>query len=44
MNIEPVATLLLGWLVLGQMLNQMQMIGGAIVVSGIVLLTYRRHA
>jgi drug/metabolite transporter (DMT)-like permease len=44
MNIEPVATLLLGWLILGQMLNQTQIIGGAIVVSGIVLLTYRRHA
>lgn len=43
MNIEPVATLLLGWLILGQMLNQTQIIGGAIVVGGIVLLTYRKH-
>ncbi|NQD96307.1 DMT family transporter, partial [Pseudomonas sp. CrR25] len=42
MNIEPVATLLLGWLILGQTLSPMQMVGGGIVVGGIVLLTYRR--
>ncbi|MEX6503545.1 EamA family transporter [Pseudomonas zhanjiangensis] len=44
MNIEPVATLLLGWLILGQTLSQLQLLGGAIVVAGIVLLAYRRHA
>jgi drug/metabolite transporter (DMT)-like permease len=43
MNIEPVATLLLGWLILGQTLSQMQMGGGMIVVGGIVLLTYRKQ-
>jgi drug/metabolite transporter (DMT)-like permease len=43
MNIEPVATLLLGWLILGQTLSQMQIGGGMIVVSGIVLLTYRKQ-
>lgn len=43
MNIEPVATLLLGWLVLGQMLSPIQLVGGAVVVLGIVLLTYRRE-
>ncbi|WP_370695178.1 DMT family transporter [Pseudomonas sp. FP1154] len=42
MNIEPLATLLIGWLVLDQMLNPGQVIGGAIVVTGIVLLTYRK--
>lgn len=42
MNIEPLATLLLGWLVLDQMLGAGQIIGGVIVVSAIVLLTYRK--
>lgn len=43
MNVEPVATLLLGWLILGQALSHLQLFGGAIVVAGIVLLTYRKH-
>jgi drug/metabolite transporter (DMT)-like permease len=43
MNIEPLATLLMGWLVLDQMLGAGQILGGAVVVSGIVLLTWRRH-
>ncbi|MCG6577402.1 DMT family transporter [Pseudomonas sp. AF32] len=42
MNIEPLATLLIGWLVLDQMLNPGQVLGGVIVVTGIVLLTYRK--
>ncbi|MCI0993938.1 EamA family transporter [Pseudomonas corrugata] len=42
MNIEPLATLLIGWLVLDQMLSPGQILGGAIVVAGIVLLTYRK--
>lgn len=42
MNIEPLATLLIGWLVLDQMLNPGQILGGAIVVIGIVLLTWRK--
>ena len=42
MNIEPLATLLIGWLVLDQMLNPGQVFGGVIVVTGIVLLTYRK--
>lgn len=41
LNIEPVATLLLGWLVLGQTLGGMQLAGGAVVLLGIVLLAYR---
>lgn len=44
MNIEPVAGLVLGWLILEQLLSGMQIFGGLIVVSGIVLLTYKRHA
>ncbi|MGR2740562.1 EamA family transporter [Billgrantia sp. Q4P2] len=39
MNVEPVASLLLGYLVLGQMLSGMQLIGGAIVLGGIVVLS-----
>ncbi|MNI66634.1 EamA-like transporter family protein [compost metagenome] len=42
MNIEPLATLLMGWVVLDQMLSAGQVIGGAIVVTGIVLLTWRK--
>ena len=42
MNMEPLATLVMGWLILGQMLSAIQMVGGAVVVAGIVLLTYRR--
>ncbi|MBS7726321.1 DMT family transporter [Pseudomonas lalucatii] len=44
MNMEPVATLLLGWLILGQTLSPMQIGGAAIVVGGIVLLSYRKQA
>ena len=42
MNIEPLATLLMGWVVLDQMLSAGQVLGGVIVVTGIVLLTYRK--
>lgn len=42
MNVEPVATLLFGWVVLGQMISPIQMVGGLIVVSGIVILTLRK--
>jgi drug/metabolite transporter (DMT)-like permease len=42
MNIEPLATLLMGWIVLDQMLSTGQIFGGVIVVMGIVLLTYRK--
>ncbi|MNP50653.1 EamA-like transporter family protein [compost metagenome] len=44
MNIEPLATLLMGWVVLDQMLSAGQVLGGVIVVTGIVLLTYRKAA
>lgn len=43
MNIEPVATLLFGWVLLDQMLTQTQMIGGMIVIASIVLLTYKKQ-
>ncbi|QXI09093.1 EamA family transporter [Pseudomonas zeae] len=42
MNIEPLATLLMGWIVLDQMLSRGQILGGVIVVTGIVLLNYRK--
>jgi drug/metabolite transporter (DMT)-like permease len=44
MNIEPLATLLMGWLVLDQMLAAGQITGGVIVIFGIVMLTYRKTA
>ncbi|MCQ4258838.1 EamA family transporter [Stutzerimonas stutzeri] len=43
MNAEPVAGMLLGWLVLGQLLAPLQILGGLIVVGGIVLLAYRKN-
>lgn len=39
MNFEPVASLLLGYIVLGQMLSPSQLVGGAVVVGGIVVLS-----
>ncbi|GAB7532637.1 DMT family transporter [Pseudomonas sp. 3A(2025)] len=42
MNIEPIATLILGWALLNQSLSAMQLLGGAVVVGAIVLLTYRK--
>lgn len=44
MNVEPIASLLLGWLILDQLLSGMQVVGGLIVVGGIVLLTSRKPA
>ena len=42
MNMEPVAGMLLGWLILGEVLGAMQVVGGLTVVGGVVLLAYRR--
>lgn len=42
MNIEPVASLSLGWIILGQQLNTIQLIGGAVVVGGIIALSYAK--
>ncbi|VXC14312.1 EamA/RhaT family transporter (fragment) [Pseudomonas sp. 8AS] len=43
MNIEPVAGLLFGWLILDQQLGPLQLAGAAIVVAAIVMLAYRRE-
>ena len=43
MNIEPVASLLFGWLLLDQVFGGIQLVGGAIVLSGIVLLAYSKR-
>lgn len=40
MNIEPVASLLLGWAILDQIFNSWQLFGGTIVLGGIVVLAY----
>uniref|UniRef100_UPI003558041E EamA family transporter n=2 Tax=Pseudomonadota TaxID=1224 RepID=UPI003558041E len=42
MNVEPIATLLLGWTLLDQALGTLQVLGAAVVVCAIVLLTYRK--
>lgn len=44
MNVEPVASLLFGWLILDQVLSNGQVIGGLIVVAGIVMLALQRMA
>lgn len=44
MNMEPIATLLFGWVILGQMISPIQMVGGLVVISGIVILTLRKSA
>lgn len=43
MNFEPVAALGLGWLVLGQTVAPIQLLGGAIVLAAIVFLTTGRR-
>lgn len=42
MNIEPVASLILGWLILDQVFNGRQLLGGAIVLACIVALAYSK--
>ncbi|PWV83215.1 EamA family transporter [Halomonas sp. A11-A] len=44
MNMEPVAALVLGYLVLGQALTPVQLLGGGIVVAGVVALGLSRRA
>jgi drug/metabolite transporter (DMT)-like permease len=43
LNVEPVAGLLFGWLILDQQLSALQLVGGGMVIAGIVLLAYRRQ-
>ncbi|MDR5873308.1 DMT family transporter [Halomonas sp. CUBES01] len=43
MNIEPVASLVIGYFVLGQMLTPSQLLGGAVVVGGIVVLSLSKQ-
>ena len=42
MNVEPVAALLLGWLVLGQLVGYLQIVGASMVLGGILLLAQTR--
>lgn len=42
MNMEPVAALLLGWIVLDQQLRWFEMLGVGIVLTGVVLLVNRK--
>lgn len=42
LNIEPVASLFLAWIILGQSLSPIQIVGGAIVVSCIIVFAYTK--
>lgn len=42
LNIEPVASLFLAWIILGQALSPIQVIGGVIVVSCIIAFAYMK--
>ena len=42
MNVEPVFALLLGWLILGQMIAPLQIVGALLVVSAVVWLGLRK--
>jgi drug/metabolite transporter (DMT)-like permease len=42
LNVEPVAALLLGWLVLGQTVSALQFTGALIVVGAVMALGLRR--
>ncbi|MCQ9615370.1 EamA family transporter [Paenalcaligenes niemegkensis] len=44
MNIEPIASLSLGWAILGQALSTIQIVGGAGVIVGIIALAYTKQA
>lgn len=44
MNLEPVASLLFGFVILGQVLAPVQLVGGAVVLGGIVWLSLMRKA
>jgi drug/metabolite transporter (DMT)-like permease len=43
LNVEPVAALLLGWLILGQVVNPLQWLGALIVVGAVMALGLRRR-
>ena len=43
LNFEPVAALLLGWMVLDQRIGSLQLLGGAIVIAAIIMLTTGRR-
>ena len=43
LNVEPVAALLLGWLVLGQAVNALQVVGALIVVAAVMALGLRKR-
>jgi len=44
MNLEPVASLLFGFVILGQILAPVQLLGGAVVLGGIVWLSLMRKS
>jgi len=43
MNVEPVFALVLGWSILGQSIEPIQIIGALIVVAAVIFLGLRRQ-
>jgi drug/metabolite transporter (DMT)-like permease len=43
LNFEPVAALILGWLILGQSMEPRQLVGALIVVGAVILIGSKRH-
>jgi drug/metabolite transporter (DMT)-like permease len=42
MNVEPIVALVLGWLILGQKIAIIQVVGACIVVTTVILLGLRK--
>ena len=43
LHVEPVASLALAWVLLGQRLSPIQIIGGLCVIAGIMLIAMQRN-
>ena len=43
LNFEPVAALILGWVILGQSMEPRQLVGAFIVVGAVILIGTKRH-
>ncbi|MBX2833100.1 MAG: DMT family transporter [Rhodospirillales bacterium] len=39
MNMEPIATLLFAWMILGQIISPIQIVGGFVVIAGVAILS-----
>ncbi|WP_430474972.1 EamA family transporter [Thalassospira lucentensis] len=44
MNMEPIATLLFAWMILGQIISSIQIVGGFVVIAGVAILSVTKKA